>query len=1188
MSWSLELGPFVLDHPIGRGGMGEVWLARHRVDGVRVAIKVLTHAGAGDPKFIASFRDEVRAVAALDHPAIVRVYDYGVVPDPAPRDPEGNDLPASSPYLAMELLEGGTLKDLCGTSTWPEIQSLLLGLLDALAHAHARGVTHRDLKPANILLGESLRDLRLVDFGLAHAARGHAAGPSAQDRKVRGTPAYMAPEQWRGQWRTSGPWTDLYAVGCLGWALTTGEPPFGAKGTPQRLAESHCYAEPPALRAPVDVPEGFESWLRRLLEKTPEYRFRRAADAAWSLQDLQLSGAPDVAFRTDPSRATLSLVEPISAPSHGDAIEVWSSASHTLVLEPSTASPDGWTRLRTAWLMDRDDSELAPIPSNWRRPSDMAPPRRLTGVGLGLYGLRSIPLVDREAERDALWEELRAVRATRRARGVVLRGPAGSGKSRLAQWLSERAHELGGAGVMRALHSPMPGPVDGLGPMVARALSLVGLDREDTVGHLTELAQAGNMAPGDVLPLADLLVPDVEASERSDSLPGALETHLLIERHCHARTRDRSLILWLDDGQWGWEALGLARYLLSGSGAEIPALVVVTVRDDALEEQPAEAERVAALEDLGTVRRLDIEALPEVHRKAMIDALLGLDPALAKRVEDRTDGNPLFAVQLVGDWVHRGLLEPGDRGFRLISNEDATAFPDSLHEIWLRRLDRLLRDRPDTDLVALEVAAALGLQIAVQDWRVACNEAEANPSPGLVDALLFQRLARREGGGDGSDWAFVHGMLRESLERRAREEGRWPTLNLACAQMLEGVPGLRVSERMGRHLLAADRVEAALPRLAEGARLRLASGDYVLAAQLLSDREAAMRALPLPEDDPAWAVGWVHQARLERVSGDPDRSLEYSNRAAALAARIDHAGLQARALEEVARITNVTGDPQRAASLMAVACSLADQADDTRLAAQCRQARAETLLHCGALDEADAELRAALTGFESIGDLIGASRSRLGLGALARGRGEFVEGRVWLQSAMELCAEAGSRIGVAQCEHDLGENHRAAGDPLTAEGYYRKALEAFETLGSRDQIHCRINRALCLLSLGRPAEARDALEVGLYECIERRLVTIRAAVHVFLLPCFVADDDWQAWDLHFAQAQELLESTGFTDVDVGLIARLAGQMTFQAGEKARAAAILGLARDQWATLGRADELEAIDALLQHLDRGPEG
>ena len=145
-----------------------------------------------------------------------------------------------------------------------------------------------------------------------------------------------------------------------------------------------------------------------------------------------------------------------------------------------------------------------------------------------------------------------------------------------------------------------------------------------------------------------------------------------------------------------------------------------------------------------------------------------------------------------------------------------------------------------------------------------------------------------------------------------------------------------------------------------------------------------------------------------------------------------------------------------------------------------------------------------------------------------------------------------------------------------------EALKTFEALGSRDQVHCRINRALCLLALGRPDEARDAFEVGLAQCLERRLVTIRAAVHVFLLPCFVADNRWSAWDEHLTQAEELLEATSFTDVDVGLMARLAGQMAMQAGHRERAVRVLQIARAQWARLQRADELTGIELMLAHL------
>jgi serine/threonine protein kinase/tetratricopeptide (TPR) repeat protein len=1172
---SLELGPFILEHPIGRGGMGEVWLARHHEDGVPVAIKVLTHAAAADPRFVAAFRDEVRAVAGLDHPAIVRVYDYGTVPDPPPADSEGNDLPAGGPYLVMELMQGGTLQEFCGRASWQDTQTLLLGLLDALAHAHARGVIHRDLKPANILIGRSPRDLRLVDFGLAHAVRWQELGLDAPPEGVKGTPAYMAPEQWRGEWRSNGPWTDLYAVGCLGWALTTGEPPFGGKGTPQRFAEAHCYQTPPALRPAIDVPDGFEGWLRHLLDKSTTYRFRRAADAAWALQDLFGPGEAEAGlFETQPATQAVRV-----APGPSDS-DRWSSApSHTLAVEPSSRYAAEWTRVRTAWLMERGGSELAPIPTNWRRPVDRTAPRRLSGVGLGLYGLRSIPLVDREPERDLLWAELRRVGAGGRARGVILRGPAGSGKSRLARWIGERAHELGAASVAKALHSPMPGPVVGLGPMMEREFRCVGLSRGDMSHRLSRLVdRAGGLRPEDVRPFVDFLRPDVDESLSSGAMPGAVEQFLLLERAFHVATNDRCLILWLDDVQWGWEALGLALHLLSGTGVEVPILVVLTVREDALDERPAEAGRLVELERSATTVRLDIEALPHLHRRSMVDALLGLQPQLGDRVEERTEGNPLFAVQLVGDWVHRGLLEPGEGGFQLRRGADAGAFPDSLHEIWLRRLERLTRDRPQTDLPALEVAAALGLQVARADWLVACNEAGANPSPGLLDALLSQRLARREGGAGSKDWAFVHGMLRESLERRAREAGRWAGHNRACAVMLEGRTGLRIPERLGRHLLSGRRVRAALAPLAEAARLRLSSGHYVLAARLLDERTAAMISAGIDESDPAWAVGWAQRARLERVSGDLDSALELAERAARLARTLGDPALEARALEEVARVVHVTGDPAGAATLLENACELADGAD-RRLAAQCRGALGDILVACGALDGAGVALRRALSDFDDLEDRIGASRCRLSLGRVARGQGRLPEARVWIRSAATLCEAVGSQIGSAQCLHDLGEIDRAGGDPVAAETHYREALTAFESIGSRDQVHCRINLGLCLLSLGRASEARDVLEHGLEECIERRLVTIQAAVHVFLLPCMAADDRWDDWDKHLRDAEELLAATSFFDVDVGLMARFAGEMALQAGLRTRAARVLDLSRRQWSTLGRVDEVARVDELL---------
>ena len=167
----IRLGPFQLESIIGRGGMAEVWAARHVETGTPVAIKVLTSERARDAMFVRALRDEVRAVAGLDHPHIVTVHDHGVVPLGAAEESDGA-LTAGSPYLVMELASGGTLAGPPSPDSYSELRAILTTLLGALAHAHARGLVHRDIKPANVLRcveGDVRPGLKLADFGVARA-----------------------------------------------------------------------------------------------------------------------------------------------------------------------------------------------------------------------------------------------------------------------------------------------------------------------------------------------------------------------------------------------------------------------------------------------------------------------------------------------------------------------------------------------------------------------------------------------------------------------------------------------------------------------------------------------------------------------------------------------------------------------------------------------------------------------------------------------------------------------------------------------------------------------------------------------------------------------------------------------------------------------------------------------------------
>ena len=280
-----RLGPFELDEYIDVGGMGTVWLAHHVHTRLPVAVKIAREAH--DTADILQFKREVEAVASLDHPNIVRVFDHGVIE----RGWEG--IEDGTPYLVMEYASRGTLHDLRRPIEWHDVERIATSILAGLAHAHAHGVVHRDLKPGNILLGSSedpRPDLKLADFGIAYAVSSHApylsdASPHGETEDALGTPTYMAPEQFMGLWRDYGPWTDLYAVGVLIWELVCEAVPFTARNA-YAIGLKHIADPLPEFSPTIAVPEGLEQWLRTLLAKDPHHRFQWATDAMTELHGL--------------------------------------------------------------------------------------------------------------------------------------------------------------------------------------------------------------------------------------------------------------------------------------------------------------------------------------------------------------------------------------------------------------------------------------------------------------------------------------------------------------------------------------------------------------------------------------------------------------------------------------------------------------------------------------------------------------------------------------------------------------------------------------------------------------------------------------------------------------------------------------------------------------------------------------
>jgi eukaryotic-like serine/threonine-protein kinase len=187
--------------------MGQVWRAVHRPTGHPAAVKLLLDPHQSDN--VRSFEAEIAAFAALEHPHIVRILDQG-------RSEEVlHGIPAGAPWLAMELLGGGTAQTIGRDGLqWTALRTVLVQVLDGLAHAHARGLVHRDVKPANILLDDGpYPRWKLGDFGLAQS-RGRSVLQAA-------TVAYASPEQLAR--RDQGPASDLFSLGAVAWRLSTAQ-----------------------------------------------------------------------------------------------------------------------------------------------------------------------------------------------------------------------------------------------------------------------------------------------------------------------------------------------------------------------------------------------------------------------------------------------------------------------------------------------------------------------------------------------------------------------------------------------------------------------------------------------------------------------------------------------------------------------------------------------------------------------------------------------------------------------------------------------------------------------------------------------------------------------------------------------------------------------------------------------------
>lgn len=262
-----QFGRYEIQEEIGKGGMATVYAAHDPMFNRVVAIKILPSELLHDPTFRTRFEREARTIAALEHPAILPVYDFGEVDE--------------QPFLVMRLMSGGSLADRIaqGPLDFQEAVRVVTAIASALDEAHSQGVVHRDLKPGNILFDQN-NEPYLADFGIAKLSE---SGATLTGNAIVGTPAYMSPEQGRGEKDIDGR-SDIYSLGIILYEMLTNELPYTADTPMAQLIKHITTPIPDILELRSDLPPDIQFALNRALSKRKFTRYSRAGEFAEALK----------------------------------------------------------------------------------------------------------------------------------------------------------------------------------------------------------------------------------------------------------------------------------------------------------------------------------------------------------------------------------------------------------------------------------------------------------------------------------------------------------------------------------------------------------------------------------------------------------------------------------------------------------------------------------------------------------------------------------------------------------------------------------------------------------------------------------------------------------------------------------------------------------------------------------------
>ncbi len=1097
-----RVGRYRLLSLLGRGGMGEVWRAEDE-SGRAVALKRL-HAFEWENDWRARFDREVRALFAVQHPAVVRALDHG-------QDADGR------PWLAMELLTGTELAARLDRGPLPIAEVLEIGraIAGALEAAHGAGIVHRDLKPGNVFLTSD--GPKVLDFGVSRTQ--DDAARLTMTGAVIGTPGYMPPEQADGR-REVGPAADLYSLGAVLHHCLAGEPPFSAP-TPIAVLVRVLTEDPPDL-GPLrpDAPRALVLLIRELMAKSPADRPQGAAAVLHALSAVETgpsleATAVTVVARPESTGRSPRLVSVVFAQGVRDvaafARESERRGGRAAVLRDGIAvavfGDDSWTgeEPRRAW-----ETALAVAPAASRvavgtgravaRAGEVAGaaveaaraalPRAAAGspamdeaTRRHLLGAeRAAPLVGRDGEMAHLSALVQRVTDDREPTAVVLAGPPGVGKSRLVRELSMqlRSGRFGPSGLsggevpdLWELRGEAGRAFTPLGALAHAVRGRAGIDestpaegrRAALVGLLGDEARAASVGEivGAGFPATERL-----AAARADAR--ALAEQVRVDLRAWLEASARPVVWVFEDVHFAdAESVDLVGKLLRDA-PRAAWLVLGTVRWNGVD-----AARAAWAG--GDVQLFEVRALGIGSTRRLAESTWGapLPEAFTSALHDRSGGVPLVVEEIVAQLREEGADPLAVRTADLPSTAEGAV---------QARLDGLPAAERD-----LCVRASIFGRAFHREALFAIGALD--PAPTLAALARREVLQRRPTSrlAGTEEWWFRHGVVQEVAHRSLADEDRAP-LHLAAGRWLAGRPDAE-PETVAEHLLAGAEPAEAAPfalraaraarargdleawlRFAQAAASHLPAGDDGFAA--LEERTVAIRALGRAAELPGALEALDALAR--RVGGGAlARAAAARAVAAAYGARWEEAREAAVRAEALARGTAEARALVEALSARALVSS-ADGDDEVAIA----------LYREGSTCAREAGMPA-----ESLRDRINGAVSLLILGATAEAASDLTE-----------ASAEGRRLGFARA-HAYAEN--VLGLALERIGRVDEALAAEDRaealvrdLGdARLGMLTRLYRARILCEAGRAAgDAADAAVAAATGDLVAQALAIRALVRV--------------------------------------------------------------------------------------------